>query len=61
MEREFGSEMVRTFSTRLQHIYQPVENGLPHRIALCLEHLRRAETDERRACGEKPQPVGKAD
>lgn len=45
MERDFGSEIVRTFGTRLRSIYQPDDGGLPTQMLLWLEHLRRAERE----------------
>jgi hypothetical protein len=45
MEREFGSEIVRTFGVRLQRIYQPEQANLPAQMTKCLEQLKRAEAE----------------
>lgn len=47
MEREFGTEVVRTFGARLRRMYEPDEQTLPFPVADALERLRRAESGTR--------------
>ena len=45
MERDFGSEMVRTFGVRLKRIYEPDEASLPREMVAVLDNLKRAEAE----------------
>ncbi len=51
MERNFGTEMARTFGTRLRRIYQQDEQTIPSRIAVCMEQLQRSEEGRSAASG----------
>lgn len=43
MERDFGTEIVRSFGSRLKRTYQLDETALPREMAVCLEKLQDAE------------------
>lgn len=62
MERDFGSEMVKTFGARLKRIYAADEAALPREIVVLLESLTRAEAElaarsaQQQACSPQQAP-----
>jgi hypothetical protein len=49
MDKELGTEIVRTFGVRLRRMYEPDEHGLPFPVAEALERLRQVEDGTRDA------------
>lgn len=50
MERNLGSEIVRTFGARLKRIYELDETTLPPQVGEWLERLKKAEAERAARC-----------
>ena len=55
MDKELGTEIVRTFGARLRGMYKSDEHALPFPVTEALERLRQAERED--GAREAPAPA----